>query len=337
VRRTHPLGQPFGIRRSCKRTHRASRPADVSVLRLTFTLSDLVVLVLGTALAFAILPCNFNSKGTAAWGTPAWWNLLACAERAMRITSLALVPLVLWQRVRMGGVCRPAELLLVVCAAPGVVFQGDTSLWHDVDWNLRKGYGIPCWMFRGAAWSLCAAAIVRLVLARRRLSDTARSALLMLAVGTSCALLLCLDPKSVDTSWLRPYDAEAWSHVHTHSVTKIQRAAYIAIDTVRFLVPAVIGAAAIRDMSLRRSRARGLEWVGLLLAACSLALETPVHCLGEHSCTCLPFQVPSLYFVYFGGPVIAGVLSSILVWLCAPLLERWFRPKTVAPTAPRRL
>jgi hypothetical protein len=88
----------------------------------TFTLSDLVVLVLGTGIALAILPWKFDSMWTPVWWAPVWWNVLACAERALRITSLALVPLAVWQRARLGGVCRPAELLLVVCAAPGVVY-----------------------------------------------------------------------------------------------------------------------------------------------------------------------------------------------------------------------
>jgi hypothetical protein len=99
----------------------------------------------------------------------------------------------------------------------------------------------------------------------------------------------------------------------------------------------VIGAAAVRDISWRRSRARGLEWVGLLLAACCLAVETPVHCLGGQACAYLSFQDSSLYLAYFGGPVIAGIMSAILVWACVPILRRWFRPKPEALTDLRRL
>jgi len=67
--------------------------------------------------------------------------VLGSLERAIRMASLALVPLALWQRSRLGGVCRPAELLLVVCAAPGVVDQVDWWLLSDTDWNLDDGYG----------------------------------------------------------------------------------------------------------------------------------------------------------------------------------------------------
>ena len=285
----------------------------------TLTVSDLVVLVFGVALALSILPRDLDGDELPPALSPRWLIVLGSVERVIRTTSLALIPLALWRRSRLGGVCRPAELLLVVCAAPGIVARVDAWLWSEADWNLTEvGYGIPYWLWRGAAWSLCIAAMLGLILARRRLSDAARSALLMLAVATSFPWLL--DPESINTL-----------PIHYSRAGYAEDTARVITCTVTFLVPSVILVAAIRDMILRQTRARVLEWVGLILAVCNLAVALPFHLWGAFMLSSPPLHDIHLHIIYFGGPVLAGTLGSILVWTYAPRCDRWLEPGREGP------
>jgi hypothetical protein len=277
----------------------------------------LVSLVVGVALALSILPWDLDGEPWALG--PRWWIVLASVEKAIRTTSLALIPLALWRRARLGGVCRPAELLLVVCAAPGIVDRVDTWLWSEADWNLTEvGYGVAYWLWRGAAWSLCIAAMLGLTLARRKLPDAARSALLMLAVATSFPWLL--DPESLNTL-----------PSHYYRAGYAEDTARVITATVTFLVPAVILAAAIRDMILRQSRDCVLEWAGLILAICNVAVALPVHLWGAFLLSSPPWHDLRLHIIYFGGPVLAGTLGSILVWTYAPRCDRWLEPGREGP------
>ena len=269
--------------------------------RWTLAVSDLLVLVFGVALALSILPWPLDGEWLPG-PVPYWWNVLGAVERAIRMMSLALIPFALWRRSRLGGVCRPAELLLVVCAAPGVVERVDWWVLAEADWNLDDGYGVPFWLCRAAAWSLCLAAVLGLTVFRRKLSDTVRSTLLMPAVATSSPWFL--EPEFLNTL-----------PVHYHRAGYGEEMACVIAGTVRFLVPSVIGAAAIRDLIVRRSGTRVIEWVGLILAVCSLAVAPPVHLWGAFMLSSPPLHDVRLHIIYFGGPVLAGILGSILVWV----------------------
>jgi hypothetical protein len=287
--------------------------------------SDLVVLVFGIAVALWVLPWDLDGGEWSPPLYPRWWIVLGSVERAIRMTSLALIPPALWRRARLGGVCRPAELLLAVCAAPGVVVEVDQWVWSEADWNLDDGYGAAYWLCRAAVWSLCVAAMFGLTFARRRLSDGARSALLMLAVATSFAWLP--DPEFLNT--LPAYYSRAGFAEDT---------ACVIAGAIKYLVPSVIGAAAIRDRILRRTRARTMEWVGLILAVCNLAVAPPFHLWGAFLVSSPPLRDLHLYIIYFGGPVLAATLGSILVWMWPLRCER-ARSDLVAsvPSAPDRI
>ena len=280
--------------------------------RWTLAVSDLLVLVFGVALSLAILPWPLDGEWLPG-PVPYWWNVLSAVERAIRMMSLALIPFALWRRARLGGVCRPAELLLVVCAAPGVVDRVDWWVLSDADWNLDDGYGVLFWLCRGAAWSLCMAAVFGLTVFRRSLSDTAQSALLMLAVATSF-------PWPLEPAFLNTLP------VHYRRAGYAEEMACVIADTCRFLVPSVIGAAAIRDLILRRSRTRVMEWAGLILAVCNLAIAPPIHLWGAFMLSSPPLHDPRLHIIYFGGPVLAGILGSILVRVWATRWRRWIGP-----------
>jgi hypothetical protein len=244
--------------------------------------------------------------------------VMSTVELAIKTISLALMPLLLWRRVRLGGVCRPAELLVVVCAAPGVVDRLDWWVLCEADWNLDLGYGAHYWLWRSAAWSLCTAAMTALILARPRLSGAARSALLMLAVATSFPWLG--DPECINTL-----------PVHYFRSGYPEEVACVIAGAFKFMVPSVIGAAAIRDIVLRRSRARLMERVGLLLALCNLAVAPAVHLWGAFMLSSPPLYDPHLLIIYFGGPVVAGALGSIVVWMWARHWNRWVGPGLEGP------
>jgi hypothetical protein len=285
------------------------------------TVSDLVVLVVGVALALAILPWDLDGDESSGL-VPTWLMALSSVERAVRTASLALVPLAAWRRVRIGGVCRPAELLLVVCAAPGVVARVDEWILTAADWNLDDGYGARYWLCHGAAWSLCAAAILGLIIARRRLSGAARSALLMLAVATSFAWIP--EPEYINTL-----------PAHYHRAGYAEDTACVIAGALKFFVPSVVGAAAIRDMMRRRSSAGVMGWVGLVLAVCNLAVAPPLHLWGAFLLSPPPVHDVHLHIIYFGGPILAGTLGATLVWMWGRLWAGVGRSREPHPQPPR--
>src|ERR1700730_7432226 len=93
------------------------------------TTSDLMVLVLGVALALSLRWYNRWQERPQPVMMPRWRVICLFFEEAVGKASLALIPLALWRRARLGGVCRPAELLLAVCAAWMILDQVDRLPW----------------------------------------------------------------------------------------------------------------------------------------------------------------------------------------------------------------
>jgi hypothetical protein len=270
------------------------------------SVSDMLVLIIGVGASLWILPW----EGYWVWpllppGIPLWLSLAGLVEAGITRTSLALIPLVLWRRARLGGVCRPAELPLAVCAAPAIVARFDMWLFDDAELNLSNGYGFSFWLSRGTAWSLCLVVLFGLGLPRRWLADPARSLLLMLAVAPAFA-------------WL----PEPWIFntlpVHYSQAGHGEELVCVLSGLLTYFIPAVIGAAAIRDLARERSRAGVLEWLGLALAACVLAAVVPEGLWGAFGPAGIgrpgpPLGDLHLHVIYFGGPVLAGALGAWFV------------------------
>lgn len=176
------------------------------------------------------------------------------AEEAIEKSYLVLIPLMLWRRARLGGVCRPAELLLVACGTPLVVDNIDWALWAsesrfeiDSAGNLG-GLFSQC---HTATWIVCLAASLMLSLRRRSMGYVVCSALMTLAVATSFAWFL------MPMENLNVYLATRCRLGPTG-----ETALAVATRSAMFLVPSLLAGAAIRDAFRRSHLMTGLEWAG---------------------------------------------------------------------------
>jgi len=293
-------------------------PRGMHAKRSSATLSDLFVLVLGVALALSL---HWDST----WRStphpslprmPVWRWDGEFVEEAIEKTCLALIPLMLWRRARLGGVCRPAELLLVACGTPPVVDDIDWALWRSesrFEIGLDGDLGPLFWGCHTAAWIVCLAATSALILRRRRLGDRARSALVTLAVAMSFAWLLM-----------------PMENLHAYLATRYalgpagETALAVAARTAAFLVPGVLGAAAVRDAFRRPESMTVLGWAGLLLAACDLFVALPVNLWGRYMPAIPPLRDVQLHAMYFGGPLVAGILGGLLAPFIGTRWDRWF-------------
>ncbi|WP_422928267.1 hypothetical protein [Singulisphaera sp. PoT] len=282
------------------------------------TLSDLFVLVLGVALALSL-------RWDSTWRftphpsmprTPVWKWDGQFVEEAIEKACLALIPLMLWRRVRLGGVCRPAELLLVACGTPLVVEDIDWALWHSesrMDIDTAGDLGALFWRCHVVAWIACLAATSTLILLRRRLGDRACSALLTFALATSFAWLLM--PMENLANWVATrYELGSAG----------ETAVSVAARTVAFLVPGVLGAAAVRDAFQRPESMTVLGWAGLLLAGCDLFVALPVNLWGRYMPAIPPLRDVQLHAMYFGGPLAASILGGLLAPFIGTRWDRWF-------------
>jgi hypothetical protein len=229
----------------------------------------------------------------------------------------------LWRRARLGGVCRPAELLLVACGTPPVVDDIDWALWRSesrLGIDLAGDLGPRFWWCHTAAWMVCLAATSALMLRRRRLGNRACSALLTLAVATSFAWLL-VPMENLDVYLATRYALGPAG----------ETALAVAARTAAFLVPGVLGAAAVRDAFGRPESMTVLGWAGLLLAACDLVVALPVNLWGLYMPAIPPLRDVQLHAMYFGGPLVAGILGGLLAPLIGARWDRWFNPACPDP------
>ena len=282
------------------------------------TVSDLVVLVLGVALALSMTWRSRWWGHPAMTGIPRWRVMGEFIEEAIEKSCLALVPLALWRRCRLGGVCGPAELLLVACAAPTVAEDLDWAIWaiqgkYEVD--DRGDHGDPFWWTRAVAGSACIAAVLGLFLGRDRIGDRARSALLMVVVAASFPWLLSpLD--NIGAVAVEANQFEGWA----------EAAVIAACGAIKSLVPAILGWAAVLDLIRRRGRIGVLGWAGLILATVDLAVALPVNLWGYFMPSLPPLKDIQLHVEYFGGPIVAAILGPPIVLGLGPTWTRLFGP-----------
>ena len=283
--------------------------------------SDLLVLVFGVALALS-LRWHVDPSNRLPW-EPRWRVVGSWVEEAIEKTSLALIPLALWRRARLGGVCRPAELLLAVCAFPYIVEDLNWALWHAEgkrEIYCAGDFGESFWRVRGVALSIALAAALGLFLGRRSLGDPAKSALRMLAVASTFPWLL--DP-------LRNIECVL---VEANRLGDFgETAVAVASGTLEFLLPATLGAAAVGDVVRRRSQVGAIGWAGLTLASGELIVSLPVNLWGTFMPSIPPLGDFRLHVMYFGGPVVATVLGVVLVATLGPAWSRTFGPGLVKP------
>jgi hypothetical protein len=178
----------------------ATLKADAEVREpIGMTLGDLVAVVAGVAIVLTI-PWKFFPHPTDFFGPwPRWLPRLWLIQQVLEIAGLAMLPVVLARRARLGGLARPAEILLVCCGLPALVWGIETTMlrsWVRVRTGLTvPGPGMsgmpvalysqwsegPHWTWEWGLLLTAAAASAALLAGRRRIPGWVGAALLFLA------------------------------------------------------------------------------------------------------------------------------------------------------------
>ncbi len=279
----------------------------------TITIADSMVLVIGVAVALALPWFNGWVEEPQPVMEPRWRIILWFVEEAVGKLSLALIPLMMYRRARFGGLCRPGELLLVVCASrviAGEVYRVShleirpDGIWaDDLYWATLKLAGVACLAALGA-----------LIVFGRELSDIAVCSLLVIAVAGS-------HPWPTIPLW-RLHNAA----IGDGGIPVSQAADYaffIGFFALESLVPAAIGAAAVWDAITRRARAGVMAGIGLGLAAVNLVITLAVD-LPSNFTAAWPRWNDHILYVLLAGPAAAAILGCSVYYLIRPRLARWF-------------
>lgn len=277
--------------------------------------ADLIMLIVGVALALALPWGNEWQQMPQPVMEPRWRIIGQFIEEAVGKTAFALIPLVLWRRARLGGICRPAELLLAVCAAWMLLDQVDRCPWVSsarIEHETWDELGWPFWLCHGAAGTLALLAMLALMMLRQKLDDARRSVLLIIAVAGSFPW------------FVEPIDRMTNDMIDRYQIEDTHAALFIFVATriLQSLVPGIVGAAAIRDVFRRRFDIGLLEWVAVVLALINLSVSLTVWFYGYFMPGFPPPSNAWPYVIYF-GPVLA---SGAIGWLIASVAgSRFYR------------
>lgn len=295
-----------------------------------WTLADLSILVLGSALAFSLPWLHDPSAQITLVSGPAERRFM-WAETAVEVlqkTALALVPLALWRRARRGGVLSASEFLLVVCVAPLLASQVEQWEW------VRKSYylqvrrlpdgshyesvtpGAPFWYVHAAAGALYAASVLLLLFQRKRMADWVCSSLLIVAYVAAIPWVFDALGEHLERL-LDRIPGEG---------TFVEYALAVALELPLGLAPAVIGAAALRDFARRRPAAL-LEWLGLGIALSTLVLRLAAVAYLNLRNRTPPVDMTGIA-LEIGLLVTIAALAPLVVWRLGPAWSRWLSGKS---------
>jgi hypothetical protein len=279
----------------------------------SMTISDSIVLIFGVALALSLPWCNGWAQLPQPVMEPRWRVIALFFEEAAGKASLALIPLMLYRRARLGGLCRPGELLLAVCASYALAEQVDRASGFERHSSVIEASGVY-WASLTAAGAACAAAIGGLVFLREKLSDSAVSSLLVVAVAGSY-----------------PWPKEPMESLHFHLIDSFGVADRLVADYALFvgffalenLVPAVIGVAALSDAIRCRFRTGAMAGIGLAMAAVHSAVSLASWLPGYFTSVFPPWN-DHLDYVLLAAPASSGLLGWVLFQVMRPRWSRWF-------------
>ena len=278
------------------------------------TITDLVVLILGIALALSLRWFNpWVQPPNEPFREPRWRIISLFFEEAVGKASFALIPLMLYRRARLGGLCRPGELLLPVCAACMLAGQVESATGLGMNNNgaieVESGY----WIILTTLGTAVVAAILGLIYLGGRLSDGIKSSLLVLAVAGSYPwpneLLESLKFRVFDVSWVG-------------ESLIVDYASFIAFFAMENLVPAVIGVAAVSDAFRGRLRDNTMAGIGLAMATVNLVVCLALYLPGYYTSAFPPWNNHLLY-VLLAAPVATGLLASFLFLFILPRCRGW--------------
>jgi hypothetical protein len=277
----------------------------------SMTIADSIALVFGVALAMSLPWYHLWSQRPQPVMEPRWRITSLFVEEAVGKASLALIPLMLFRHARLGGLCRPGELLLAVCASCALAEQVDRASGLGTTGSVIEAEEFY-WSSLNLAGGACVAAIVGLIFFREKLSDGARSSLLVLAVAGLYPwpreLLDSLQFRLVEDFGLQ--DSLAWDY-----------GLFIGSFALKNLVPAAIGAAALSDAIRGRFRIGAMAGIGLAMASVHLVVSLALYLPGYYTNAFPPWN-NHLFYVLIAAPASAGLLGWLLLQAGRP---RWRR------------
>lgn len=164
----------------------------------------------------------------------------------------------------------------------------------------------PYWWARIGAWAVGLAALIALLVLRRRGPAWGRATLLVLVLLGSFAW--AIDPALGAVDRLT-YDVLGGSDVLVLS-------GWAAARAVTGLIPATIAASALLDAIDRRGRLGATEWIGIVLStvAFSLRLASDIDLLNWSSRTEILANA-HLIALILSGPITAGLLGLLVARL----------------------
>ena len=248
---------------------------------------------------------------------PRWIIILHFFEEAVGKASLALIPVMLYRRARFGGICRPGELLLVVCASRVIadLVNRLSDLELSVDGILANEF---YWASLNLAGVACVSAVAALIVFGQKLSDFVVSSLLVIAVAG-------LYPWLTFPLWRLNNLAIGDDGIPVSQA--VEYVYFVGFFALESLVPATIGAAAIWDAITRRARAGLMAGIGLALAAVNLVITLAVD-LPSNFTSAWPRWNDHLLYVLLAAPAAAAILGCSVFYLIRPRLAVLDRPET---------
>jgi len=289
-----------------------------------WTIADICVLVLGCGLALSLPWLNSpTAEITLQSGlVPRWFSWAGAALEALQKLALAVLPLTVWRRSRLGAAIRPAELLLVivVCGLASIQVAFTDWIWdgrHEEPMPGQPGAsrtapGSHWWLLYSTASCVSLAAAWSLIFGRRRLPSWLVSMLLIVGVlGFQPWLPDLLNELGFVVQKLVP------SLAGPTMVLIVELACGFLASTISVIV----AAAAVRDGLERGWRWSLLEWTGLAFAAiaCLLYLLVSGFVLFIGSRIDRTLAV----WLVLGTWIAPAVAGALIGWTLGPRWSRW--------------
>jgi hypothetical protein len=279
------------------------------------SVTDLGVLVLGVAVALSFPWFNpWVQPPNEPFREPRWRIISLFVEEAVGKASLALIPLMLYRRARLGGLCRPGELLLPICAACIMCDHVGrvTGLGRDNGViEVENGY----WVILTTLGMAVMAALLGAIYLADRLSDGIRSSLLVLAVAGSYPW----PSEIMESLKFRLLDGSGGG-----DLPYVDYSFFVAFYAVEHVIPAVIGIAALSDAIRGRLRDDAMSIIGLTIASTNLVVCLALY-LPSYYTSAFPPWNNHLFYVLLAAPVASGLLGTCLFLALVPRWRRWFQ------------